>query len=72
MTDPSAMSLVPAVEGASDDLACLKALALDGVSSPHSRRGYEKALDDFLGWYRQASRGPFRKAVVQEYGLRVA
>jgi hypothetical protein len=67
MTDASAMSLVPAVEGASDDLARLKALALDGVNSPHSRRAYEKALSDFLAWYCETPRGPFRKSVVQEY-----
>src|SRR5579864_9568717 len=64
-TDPD-VSRVP-VKEPSDGLGRLKALALDGVSSPHSRRAYDKALDDFLGWYRQAPRGPFRKAVVQEY-----
>ncbi|HEY2019214.1 MAG TPA: tyrosine-type recombinase/integrase [Bryobacteraceae bacterium] len=61
------VSLVPAVAGGTDDLARLKALVLDSVPSPNSRRAYEKALDDFLAWYRQAARGPFRKAVVQEY-----
>jgi len=38
--------------GQTDDLARLKALVLDSVTSPNSRRAYEKALDDFLGWYQ--------------------
>jgi hypothetical protein len=45
MADDSHVGLAPAVEP-DDDLARLKALALDGVSSLHSRRAYEKALDD--------------------------
>ena len=53
MAEVSETSLLPA-ETSSDDLACLKALVLDGVSSPHSRRAYEKALDDFLGWRSRA------------------
>jgi site-specific recombinase XerD len=56
-----------AAEQPISDLTRLKALVLDSVMSPHSRRAYDKALDDFLGWYRSAPRGPFRKAVVQEY-----
>jgi site-specific recombinase XerD len=66
MADAPAVSLIP-VPPPGDDLARLKALVLDSVPSPHSRRAYGKALDDFLSWYRAASRGPFRKAVVQEY-----
>jgi integrase len=45
----------------------LKALVLDSVNSPHSRRAYEKALDDFFAWYRSAPRDAFSKAVVQQY-----
>jgi len=52
MPDDPDVSLVPAV--ATDDLARLKALVLDSVTSPNSRRAYDKALDDFLGWYRAA------------------
>jgi len=44
-----------------------KALALDSVTSPHSRRAYASALDHFMGWYRAASRGPLCKAVVNAY-----
>ena len=53
--------------GQTDDLTRLKALVLDSVTSPHSRRAYDKALDDFLDWYRSAPRESFTKAVVQEY-----
>ena len=67
MSDDPNVSLVPAVKGQTDDLARLKALVLDSVTSPHSRRAYDKALDYFLAWYRAEARGPFRKAVVQEY-----
>ncbi|MEN6536772.1 MAG: site-specific integrase [Bryobacteraceae bacterium] len=34
-----------------DQWAGLKALALNSVTSPHSRRAYSTALDGFLGWY---------------------
>ena len=45
----------------------LRQLVVDSVRSPHSRRAYGFALDQFFGWYRAAHRGPFRKALVQEY-----
>ena len=45
----------------------LKALALDSVTSPHSRRAYESALNHFLAWYRAASGAPLCKAVVNAY-----
>ena len=45
----------------------LRKLVVDSVRSPHSRRAYGFALDEFFGWYRAADRGPFRKALVQEY-----
>ena len=67
MPDVPDMSLISATETTGDRLARLKALVVDSVSSPHSRRAYDKALDDFLAWYRAAPRGLFRKAVVQEY-----
>ena len=40
---------------------------VDSVRSPHSRRAYGFALDQFFAWYRAADRGPFRKSLVQEY-----
>lgn len=45
----------------------LKALALDSVTSPHSRRAYASALDNFSAWYRAASGAPLSKAVVNSY-----
>ncbi len=44
----------------------LKRLVLDAVRSPHSRRAYGKALDDFLAWYG-TGRGAFGRAMVQAY-----
>jgi hypothetical protein len=32
----------------------LKALVLDSVSSPITKRVYNMALDEFLGWFQQA------------------
>ena len=34
----------------------LKALVLDSVSSPITKRVYNMALDEFLGWFQQAPR----------------
>ena len=45
----------------------LRKLVVDSVRSLHSRRAYGFALDEFFRWYRAADRGPFRKALVQEY-----
>jgi len=35
-----------------------KALVLDSVSSPITKRVYNMALDEFLVWFQQAPRGP--------------
>lgn len=46
----------------------IKALVLDSVPSPHSRRAYDKALTDFLTWYASTAAGEgFTKTVVQRY-----
>jgi site-specific recombinase XerD len=50
-----------------DPLARLRGLVLDSVLSPHSRRAYAKAIDDFLSWYLETPRGQLSKAVVQSY-----
>jgi hypothetical protein len=42
----------------------LKALVLDGVASPESKRAYAKALDNFLAWLPPR---PFAKVSLQEY-----
>lgn len=66
MGDPGA-ALVPAGDG----LQSLKLLVLDSVASPHSRRAYGKALDDFLAWYAAEPRGAFSKALLQAYRSRL-
>ena len=45
----------------------LRKLVVDSVSSAHSQRAYGFALDDFFKWYAAEQRGPFSKALVQEY-----
>lgn len=45
----------------------LRRLVVDSVSSVHSRRAYGFALDDFFQWAEAEPRGPFRKALVNEY-----
>jgi len=45
----------------------LKALVLDSVSSPITRRVYNMALDEFIGWFRQAPRPGFTKATVSAW-----
>src|SRR5579863_2676740 len=49
----------------------LKALALDSVTSPLSRRAYESGLDNFLAWYHAESRPPVSKAVVNAYKVQL-
>jgi site-specific recombinase XerD len=45
----------------------LKALVLDSVSSPITKRVYNMALDEFLAWYQQAPRPGFTKATVSAW-----
>jgi site-specific recombinase XerD len=45
----------------------LKSLVLASVSSVHTRRAYEHALDAFYAWYRPEEHGPFSRAVVHQY-----
>jgi len=59
------LALVPV--SAEPQWEALRKLVVDSVSSVHSRRAYGFALDQFFGWYRLLDRGPFRKALVQEY-----
>src|ERR1043165_111096 len=42
----------------------LKALVLDSVSSPITRRVYNLGLDEFFDWYSQEVRSGFTKATV--------
>src|SRR5437016_14075612 len=45
----------------------LKTLVLDSVSSPITKRVYNMALDEFLGWFQQAPRAGFTKATVSAW-----
>jgi hypothetical protein len=45
----------------------LKALVLDSVSSPITKRVYNMALDEFLSWFQQAPRPGFTKAIVSAW-----
>jgi hypothetical protein len=45
----------------------LKALVLDSVSSPITKRVYNMALDEFMSWFQQAPRPGFTKATVSAW-----
>lgn len=45
----------------------LKALVLDCVSSPITRRVHNMALDEFIAWYRLEPRPGFTKATVSAW-----
>ena len=50
----------------------MKALVLDSVSSPITKRVYNMALDEFLGWFQQAPRPGFTKATVAAWRVALA
>src|SRR5205085_7922176 len=45
----------------------LKALVLNSVSSPITRRVYNMALDEFIAWFKEAPRPGFSKATVSAW-----
>jgi integrase len=45
----------------------VKALVLDSVSSPITRRVYNMALNEFVAWFKQAPRPGFSKATVSAW-----
>ena len=45
----------------------LKALVLDSVSSPITKRVYNMALNEFMAWFQQAPRPGFTKATVSTW-----
>jgi len=49
------------------DTSAIVNLVLDGLTSEHSRRAYERALVDFLAWHAEQGRPPLSKALVQRY-----
>jgi len=42
-------------------------IVLDAVDSPHTRRAYGRALNDFLAWYAETGQTGLNKATVQRY-----
>ena len=52
---------------AEPDVHRIKSLVLDGLTSPHSKRAYGLALDDFLSWYEATGRERLDKASVNAY-----
>jgi hypothetical protein len=51
----------------SDAWTRIKSLVLDSVTSPHSKRAYEQALDAFERWCVETGATGFTKATVQGY-----
>ena len=45
----------------------VRALVIDSVSSPHSRRAYTTAIDDFRRWSEGPPRRTFTREAVQQY-----
>src|ERR1700684_2279374 len=45
----------------------LKALVLDSVSSPITKRVYNMALNEFMAWFQQAPRPGFTQATVSAW-----
>src|ERR1035438_2402731 len=50
----------------------LKALVLDSVSSPITKRVYNMALNEFMAWFQQAPRPGFTKATVSAWRVSLA
>jgi len=49
------------------DAGAIVGLVLDGLTSEHSKRAYERALTDFFAWHAEQGRPQLSKAVVQRY-----
>ena len=66
MTDQTPKTaLVPSASQQQRDQ--LIALAVNAVDSPHSKRNYRAALNEFLNWHTDQGRPQLTKAVVQAY-----
>ena len=66
MTYMGSIMLQP-INTASDTRERLIGLALDGLASPHTRRAYRGALDEFLTWSQGEQPSTMCKALVQRY-----
>ncbi len=45
----------------------IKALVIDGLTSPHSKTAYAHAITDFIAWYQASGYSAVTKAVVNAY-----
>ena len=63
----SSAIIIPEIGGERDADAwtTITALVLDGIGSPHTRRAYSQALDEFLIWFQDKPGRVFNKAAVQ-------
>lgn len=55
------------VQANPESLKVIIQLVLDGLTSSHSKRAYEKAIADFLEWYQGQGKPGLTKATVQRY-----
>ncbi len=62
MTQPTDMTL-----RSDNQFSALAQLVTDGLTSPNSKRNYQKALTDFLTWWERNGKPPMTKAAVQRY-----
>jgi hypothetical protein len=60
-------TLAVAVAPGRPDWRSVASLAVDAVSSAHSKRAYAKALKDFVAWHSAEHRPPFSRGMVQQY-----
>ena len=67
--NPFLPALLPRMEDKSPVWAWVRvrSLVLDSVSSPHSRRAYGRALDDFREWCQASFADGFTRETVQRY-----
>ena len=56
-----------ATGGARSGWSLITSLVLDGIASPHTRRAYAQALEEFLIWFQADPGRAFNKATVQSY-----
>ncbi|MBL7064148.1 MAG: tyrosine-type recombinase/integrase [Anaerolineae bacterium] len=54
-----------------DSAKSIIGLVLDGLTSEHSKRAYERALLDFLAWHADQERPPLNRALVQAYKVKL-
>lgn len=64
MNNESAIAITTDIKPAVD-------LVIDSLSSPHSRRAYDRALTDFLDWWDKNGKPPLVKATVNRYKVEV-